>query len=189
MPLADRARPLTYADYLAIPEDDRRLRYEILDGELYVTASPRIRHQAVSRNLQRVLDRHIVEYDLGLFYSAPVDVVLSDTTVAVPDMVFIRRGREDIIHELAIEGAPDLVVEILSPSTASRDRVLKARLYAQLGVPEYWIVDPVAETLDVYIRQPSGEFGDAVRKAHEETLTTERLPGLTIPLAEVWASR
>src|SRR6266571_2744160 len=119
---------LTYEDYVRLPDDGRR--YEILDGELEVSPAPAPRHQRVLLNLLRIVDRHVEERDLGL--------------------VYVAAGREAIVTERAIEGPPDLAVEILSPWSDRRDRVAKAGLYARYGIRHYWIPDPVARTLEVY---------------------------------------
>jgi Uma2 family endonuclease len=177
------ALKLTYDDYLALPDDGRR--YEILDGELYVSPTPFIRHQLVSQNLFRILDRHILEHRLGQLFNVPVTVVLARTTIPVPDLVFVRSDRRSIITEKEIEGPPDLVVEILSPSSKKRDRGFKARLYSRYRVREYWIVDPTSETLEIFELR-----GRAYRrKAKYEGTVTARsrcFPKLEIDLAKVW---
>src|SRR5213593_2993003 len=139
---------LTYEDYVGLPDDGRR--YEILDGELEVSPAPAPRHQGVSRNLLWVLHGHVWERGLGSVYCAPIDVILAPTSVVQPDLIFIAGGRESIVTERAIEGPPDLAVEILSPWSDRRDRVAKAGLYARYGVRHYWIADPVARTLELY---------------------------------------
>jgi Uma2 family endonuclease len=175
---------LTYADYLSLPEDG--LRYEILDGELAVTASPTTLHQRVSRDLEFALHRQVRELGLGEVFNAPVDVILADTTITVPDLVFIARENAAIVTTRAIEGPPDLIVEILSPSTAQRDRGVKAQLFARYGVREYWIVDPEERTLEILRRvadrfEPQGCYeGDTVLRC------TGVLDGVEIGLAEVW---
>ena len=109
---------LTYEDYLSLPDDGRR--YEILDGELAVTASPTTLHQRVSRNLEFLLHREVQARGLGEVFDAPVDVILDESTVVVPDLAFVSKDRSSIVGERAIEGAPDLTVEILSASTERR---------------------------------------------------------------------
>jgi Uma2 family endonuclease len=176
---------LTYEDLLDMPEDGKR--HELIDGEHGMTPSPSTRHQAVSGNLYRHLANHLSARPLGRVFAAPLDVVLSDSDVVEPDLVFISNERQEIITERNIAGAPDLVVEILSATTRRRDEVLKRRLYARFGVREYWVVDPELETARVLRRGPFGldqvalldrEAGDA--------LTTELLPGLEVPLDEVF---
>ncbi|HSD11333.1 MAG TPA: Uma2 family endonuclease [Candidatus Binatia bacterium] len=180
-----RALKLTYEDYAALPLADGR-RYEILDGELYMTPSPLIRHQAVSRNLQRILDHHILENELGELFDAPVDLILARTTITVPDLVFVRGDRKSIITEKAIEGAPDVVVEIVSPSSRKQDLVIKARLYSRYRVREYWIVDPDARTLDV-LELRGRAYHRAARFAGAVKARSKMFPGLEIDLGKVWA--
>ena len=130
---------LTYADYLETSDDER---YELLNGELIEYPSPKEIHQSVLGNLYLILAKFIRERSLGKVYFSPFDVVLSDTNVVQPDILFISNERADIITPDNVQGAPDLVVEILSPATAERDRTVKLDLYATYGVKEYWIVDP-----------------------------------------------
>jgi Uma2 family endonuclease len=137
---------LTYADYAAIPEDGRR--YELRDGELSVMPAPGTRHQGILRDLLGILNEHVKRGGLGVIFPAPVDCILADTTVLQPDLVFVDAARRAFVTERGIEGAPTLVVEILSPSTAGTDRTVKASLYARHGVPWYWIVDPEARTIE-----------------------------------------
>src|SRR5437867_10329035 len=150
--LPDRIPPgpikLTYEDYVDLPDDGGG--YEILDGELEVSPSPAPKHQAVSRNLVWIVHGHVQERGLGSVYYAPIDVILTDTSIVQPDLVFIAAARESIVSSRGIEGAPDLAVEILSPWSVRRDRVAKAALYARYGIRHYWIVDPEARTLEVY---------------------------------------
>ena len=173
---------LTYEDYVGLPNDGKR--YEILDGELFVTPAPALLHQRVSRNLERLLDRHVVEHALGEILHAPIDLILSPTTIAQPDILFIRAGR-DITTTRAVEAPPDLVVEIVSPSSLRQDRVTKAALYARFGVLHYWIVDPEARQFDVYELD-----GAAYRLSGEargtEVLRSSLFPGLEIALVDTW---
>ena len=178
-------RKLTYEDYVRLPEPPDARRYEILDGVIYVSPSPVPRHQEVSLNLERVLDAYIRRHHLGKLYHAALDVLLHEHTIAQPDIIFIAAGREQIITDRAIEGPPDLVVEILSPSTARRDRGLKARLYARFGVPHYWIVDPRAETLSTY--EPSAAATARARSFIKAAVATSPpFPGLRIDLGAIW---
>ena len=151
---------LTYADYAALPDDGRR--YELRDGELSLTPAPGTKHQGVLRDLLVILNEHVTRGRLGVVYPAPVDCILSDTTVLQPDIVFVETGRRTIVTERGIEGAPTLVVEILSPSTAGTDRTIKAGLYARYGVPWYWLVDPAALTIEAFALR-SNEYGLAGR--------------------------
>jgi Uma2 family endonuclease len=175
---------LGWEDFLSLPEDGNR--YEILDGELVVTPPPELRHQRVSRNLQRILDRHIVENGLGELFSAPVAVRLADKTIVEPDLLFVAAGRENVFSRLSIDAAPDLVVEILSPSTASRDRGVKSQLYARLGVGHYWILDPQERVLRAY--EASEDAYECIATCEGATVFRPVLfPDLTIDLGAVWA--
>jgi Uma2 family endonuclease len=139
---------LTYEDYVLLPNDGKR--YEILEGELSVTPTPSTKHQTASVNLLVLLSRYIKERDLGKLFHAPIDVILESTSVLQPDLLFVSKTRQHIIAERAIEGAPDLVIEILSPTTSRTDRVTKAQIYARYDVPAYWIVDPEREAIEIY---------------------------------------
>jgi Uma2 family endonuclease len=175
--------PLTYEDYVELPDDGKR--YEILDGELFVTPAPVPRHQRVSRNLQWILEGHIRSRRLGELFNSPIDLILSDTTVAQPDLLFIRGGRESIVTGRAVEGPPDLIVEILSPSSIRKDRKTKAMLYARFGIDHYWIVDPDGRTIEVYERDGDG-YRLATRDEGDEIVRPSIFPGLEIDLREVW---
>ena len=140
----------TYSDYLATPEDPSR-RYEVVDGELHVTAAPRFRHQQMVRQLLLLLDAAAREHELGEVVPGPVTVRLRDDLVLEPDIVFIRKERMGIVDaDGRIQGPPDLVVEVLSPSNRAYDRDVKRKRYLDGGVPEVWIVDPDEEVLEVW---------------------------------------
>ena len=130
---------LTYEDYRKTPDDER---WELLDGELVMAPSPNVPHQDISGTLFVLLKLFVDSAGLGRVFHAPLDVVLSETNVVQPDLLFVSHERADILTEANVQGAPDLVVEILSPSTTSRDWRIKLDLYAQHGVREYWVVDP-----------------------------------------------
>ncbi len=152
----------TYQDYRNAPEDKR---YELLDGDLVVVPAPKEVHQRVLMNLSYLLLQFIRQAKSGHFYVAPFDVVLSDTDVVQPDLLFVSNERSHIITDENIQGAPDLVVEILSPSTAERDRTYKRALYAKYGVGEYWLVDTDAKSVTVLIQSdhgftPAGTYGE-----------------------------
>lgn len=153
----------TYEDYACLPDDG--LRYEVLKGELYMAPAPIPRHQDASRNLIYALISFILRHRQGRVYYAPIDVVLFEgTTVVQPDIIFISSGRADIIGEKYIEGAPDLVVEIISPGTSERDRQAKYQIYEEAGVQEYWLLDPESRTIEVFtlregIYELSGKWG------------------------------
>lgn len=172
----------TLVDYLNAPEDKR---YELLDGELVMTPAPGERHQRASMLLGWKLIQFVTENRLGRVYAAPFDVVLSNTDVVQPDLLFVSNERADIVTAANVQGAPDLVVEILSPSTADRDLTFKRRLYARHGVREYWIVDTEARTVTV-LRLHEGEFAVAGEYGPGETLTSPVLPGFELRVDDMF---
>ncbi|HEV2855871.1 MAG TPA: Uma2 family endonuclease [Thermoanaerobaculia bacterium] len=184
MALPDSPRKLTYDDYLLFPEDDG-LRHEILDGEHYVTAAPFFRHQFLAGRLYLRLGRFVEERDLGVAVFAPVDVLLSPYDIAQPDLLFISKERAGIITKKNLQGAPDLVVEILSESTRRRDGGIKLERYDRFGVGEYWMLDPDSKAAWVY-RRDGGRLRRAAELSAEDVLTSPLLPGLEIRLAEVF---
>ena len=172
----------TYEDYLNAPEDKR---YELLDGELVMALAPGERHQSVSIRLGWKLVQFVTENRLGKVYHAPFDVVLSDWDVVQPDLIFVSNARTHIITPANIQGGPDLVVEILSPSTAERDKTFKYALYAEHGVGEYWMVDTDAKTITVLLL---GERGFAVEGIYGEgeTLESPTLGGFALTIDDVF---
>lgn len=174
---------LTYEDYCALPDDGRR--YEVIEGELVVTPSPRRAHQRFSRNLLVVLHAHVREHDLGEVFDAPFDVILENTSIVVPDLLFVSRDRLSIVTERGVEGAPDMIVEILSSATARRDRVEKAQLYARHGVGHYWLADPVGRTLETF-ELTGGQYRLVVSLSGAALFEPPLFPGLTIPLRDLW---
>ena len=137
----------TYADYLKTPDGER---FELIEGELLMTPSPVTRHQRISRKFEFMLEKYVTENDLGEIFYAPFDVYLDNENVVQPDLLFVSKERLDIIGEKNILGAPDLVIEIISESTAYRDLVQKKKLYSRFGVKEYWIVIPEESSTEVY---------------------------------------
>jgi Uma2 family endonuclease len=140
---------LTWQDYLEIPEDNSRY-YELLDGELIVSPTPLLRHQSVVSRLMHFLMSWCEEQRAGQVWVAPVAVRLADTLVFEPDIVFVAHENSAILDRRGVLGPPDLVVEVRSPSTASYDRDIKRKRYLQSGVPEVWLVDPDADTVEVF---------------------------------------
>jgi len=176
----------TYEDYKSLPESETK-RYELVGGELVMVPSPDPEHQDILGNLFRVLSVHIRRHRLGKVYLAPLDVVLGEgeeAEVVQPDLLYISPQRQDIIAQKEIRGAPDMVVEVLSPSTAQRDRTLKKKLYAKYGIQEYWLVDPEAQTVEVLTLGQRG-YERAGLYTKNETLESPLLVGLRIPLDEV----
>jgi Uma2 family endonuclease len=149
-PVMTRAM-LTYRDYEVLPRDGRR--YEIHDGKLSVTPAPTPQHQILSARLFIVLSRWVEASHAGLLLYAPLDVILSDTTIVQPDIVYLAPDRLHLVSRRGIEGPPTLAVEILSPSTRAIDRVTKPRVYARHGVPHLWLVDPETRAVEAFTLQ------------------------------------
>ena len=140
---------VTWRDVQTMPDDGNR--YEAIDGEMYLTPAPSVRHQLVSMKLADALLQLLVHSGHGLLVSAPVGVEFLETAEGVqPDLVFISTARLNIAREDSVQGAPDLVIEILSPRTARRDRTIKLQLYRRQRVAEYWIVDMDVKQIEVW---------------------------------------
>ncbi len=138
-----------WADAQLMPEDGKL--YEAIDGELYVTLAPSLRHQWIATNLVAELHRLLAAPGHGWLFFAPVGVEFPDTEEGVqPDIVFISKDRRELLTKPGVSGPPDLVIEIGSPSTANRDRSIKKKLYERQGVPQYWIVDPETDAVEVW---------------------------------------
>lgn len=175
-------RKYTYEDYLKTPDDKR---YELIEGDLIMTPSPTPYHQWISKNIQYELEKFIREKNLGKIFYAPCDVYLNDENVIQPDILFISKERLHIIGEKNIQGAPDLVIEILSETSAYRDLVKKKKIYALFGVKEYWIVDPEEKTVEVYLLKDN-IFVIAKRFTVKDFLESTLLSGLKIKLAQIF---
>ena len=173
---------LTYADYELFPDDG--LRHEIIDGEHYVTASPITRHQRISLRLLYLLQSYLETHAIGEVFHAPFDVLLSEIDIVVPDLVYLSKDRARFLTAKNLQGPPELVVEILSPSTRPRDERLKRDLYERVGVDEYWLVDPDGDTIVVY-RRAGNAFEQLVRYTKGQVLTTPLLPDLELPLDRI----
>lgn len=175
-------RKLTYVDFEKIPADG--FRHEIISGEEFMTPAPNLDHQAVVLSIGALLRAHAVSRKLGRAFIAPTDVILSDHDIVEPDVVFVSEQRSSILNQKNIKGAPDLVIEVLSPSTAAEDRGPKLALYEHAGVAEYWMVNPADRTVEVR------EFGNPRRtRIYKEGQSFEsvHLPGLVLRLDEIFA--
>ena len=171
-------------DQLRLLPDDRQ-RHELVDGELLMTPAPKPRHQIILGELYSALSSHVKQHRLGKVLLAPVDVVFEDHTVVEPDLLFIRADRASIVGEEAIHGAPDLVVEILSPSTFYNDLRIKMNVYGRFGVQEYWIVDPEKETIELY-RLAGTKLELARQFSSDAALESTLLPGLRLPVITIF---
>jgi Uma2 family endonuclease len=179
--------PFTYEDLLEIPED---IRCEILEGELIVNAPRTLRHQRVLMALATLISKHLNQSHAGILIVGPVDVVLTPHWVLTPDILYVRKERKSIITKTNISGAPDLTVEVLDDSTRERDEITKRQVYEGVGVAEYWIVDPVLESIKIYRRTDTGRYDRVVEMSTETpdaTITSPLFPDLEISLAEVFA--
>ena len=182
MVVAEKTK-LTYEDYAKTPEGDR---YELIDGELIELTSPRIAHQRFLAKLYRFVSTFVEADQLGEIFIAPTDVVLDDTNTFQPDLFFVSNERADIVTPENIQGAPDLVVEILSPSTQSRDWGIKRDLYALHGVKEYWVASTYEERVWILILGEDGLYAVAAVYERDDTLASPTLAGLSLDLNAVF---
>jgi Uma2 family endonuclease len=178
--LVPEGKLLTYADLASFPDDGKRR--ELLDGELIVSPSPRVRHQEIVGRLLLLIGNHVAEHGGGRVYVALLDVVLSDINVLEPDLLFVSQSQLEILTELNVQGAPSLVIEVLSNPRI--DRVRKRDIYARFAVPEYWIVDPDADRVEVY-HLDGQQYSKPLILEAGDTLATPLLDGLTIDVARL----
>ncbi|QKY69997.1 Uma2 family endonuclease [Lentibacillus sp. CBA3610] len=171
----------TVDDYYQLLEDNNQ--YEIVNSILELKPSPSTTHQRVSHRLERTLtDSCENEY---IIIDSPIDVILSDIEIRQPDILMIHRSREHIIEEHAIVGPPDLVVEILSPNSANRDRMMKKESYATFGVSEYWIVDYKNEAIEQYMLESGSTQYDLINVFEaDDTVTSTRLPCVSLTVKD-----
>ena len=175
----------TYSDWLRLPNEG--FRYEIIDGELFVSPSPTVDHQNAASELVAAMRTYARRKKLGLVLTAPIGVQLPNQEAVVqPDVLFVARERLSIVHDDLIAGAPDLVVEVLSPSNWVYDRGRKQKTYQQAGVREYWIVDYRARTVDVLVLE-GREYVQRGQYSEGDTAPSEALPGFAIPVADIFA--
>ena len=173
----------TYEDYCQLPDDKR---YELIDGEFFEMApAPVPAHQRTLLSLARLLADWVDQQGTGEVLVAPLDVILSENDTYQPDIVVVADARRGIITHRACEGAPDLVVEILSYSTSQRDLGIKRERYALFGVREYWVVDPTARSLEVLTLR-GGEYGSLGAHTGEHSPATEVLAGLVFPISSIF---
>jgi Uma2 family endonuclease len=183
--VAHRSR-FTYRELQLMPDDG--VRRELIDGDVFVTPAPVPWHQTVSRRLQLALMNALEETGLAEVYNAPVDIIFNPTNVVEPDLVIIGAEKAHIVTARAIEGIPDIVVEILSPGTAERDRYWKRQLYERFGVPEYWIVSPDPAFIEAFALTPQG-YIERARNDRAGTLVCPLFPSLAVPLERVFRPR
>ncbi len=176
-------RGMTYDEYSLLPDDGKR--YQVIEGELTVSPSPNFRHQDIVWNLGHILRTYAKAHDLGVVVGAPMDVILEPYTIVQPDLLFIRRDNMAIIGEV-IEGAPDLCIEVLSPSTGLHDRYAKKAVYARCGVHEYWIIDPVREVVSVF-ELDGDTYRSRIEAMGDDRVTSDVLTGFAITARSVFA--
>jgi Uma2 family endonuclease len=177
MPVNTRFPPLTVENYKLLPETGPR--YQLIQGDLYMAPAPNRFHQEISRNLQFELHSYLKRHPIGKLFNAPFDVYLDEVNVFQPDIIILLHERLAILTEEGAEGAPELVVEILSPKTRRLDLVNKKKEYARAGVKELWIIDP--ETRAITIHQFTSDGVEKIRQVHEQdTLSTDLLPGFDL---------
>jgi Uma2 family endonuclease len=192
MPGSDPVKPaspglkLTYEDFVLFPDDGKR--HEIIDGEHYVTPSPNTKHQRTLGYLHLLIASWLEAHPIGQVFLAPFDVVFSSFDVVEPDLLYFSNERAvQVLTPQHVRGAPELVVEIASPGTRSRDETIKRRLYERSGVSEYWIVDPDLDVVRIYRREQE-TFGRVAELSRErnDALTTPLLSGLEMPLTRIF---
>ena len=182
--MQDGLQRVGYTDLLNMPEDGRR--YEIYGGELVVVPSPLVRHQVAAGEIFSVL-RDYGRESGGMALVAPLDIVFDEHDVVQPDVVFFRAERRHLLQpDVVTRHAPDVAVEVLSPSTASTDRGRKMRMLARYGVPEYWIVDPVLRQIEVHALE-DGAYRQAQVAAGHDTVQSVLNPDLTFDAARIFA--
>ncbi|MCC6790603.1 MAG: Uma2 family endonuclease [Thermomicrobiales bacterium] len=180
-PPSSQIRALTDEDLQTIPADGNR--YELINGEIRMSPAPSTLHQTIVVQLTELLNRQVREGGLGAVFVAPFDVKLSRHLVLQPDLLFVARDRLSIVSESGVNGAPDLVIEVLSPSSRQFDTGAKASLYADYGVREYWIVDPNDKTISVHALR-DGRYELINRPT--DAASSHILPSLTIRSADLF---
>jgi Uma2 family endonuclease len=173
---------LTYDDLCLLPNDGKR--YEIIDGELFVTPAPSFQHQIVVTNLVYFLCAFLRDRPLGRVIVSPFDVEFSQFDVVEPDILYVSNARASVLTEKNAQGSPDLVVEVLSPSTKKIDRTTKLKLYARFSVEEYWIIEPQGISAEIY-RRVNGNLELAAKLEATDALTSPLFPGFNLPLEKL----
>ena len=171
----------TVDDFMKLPEGTLA---ELIDGEIFMTPGPRVLHQRVVINLTLELAPYVRGRKLGEILTSPVDVHLPSGDIVEPDLILVRRENESIIQDW-IRGAPDLLIEVLSPSHPERDLIVKRNLYARNGVPEYWIVDPSDRSVQVW-RLVEGRYDPSGYRREGQTLATNLIPGFELSVTKLF---
>ena len=182
--MAVRSLALTYDDLLRIRET-RDERMELIAGEIVVTPSPSLMHQVVVHRLAVVFDRVIVEPGLGLVVEAPFDMYLDEHNTLQPDVMVILRDRREIAESSKLVAAPNLVVEVVSPSSAQKDRGTKRDLYAAHDTPEHWLVDADYRQVTVSSNPRDGRY--RTETTFDDTVVSATIPGVSVDLNSLFA--
>jgi len=177
-----KKKKCTYEDYAKLPEG---ASYQLIGGELIMTPAPTPYHQYISGNIYSILKEFVEKNNLGQLYYSPIDVYFEETETYQPDIIFISKERLNIIKETKIEGAPDLVIEILSPATAYYDLRKKFKIYEKHGVKEYWIVDPEEKSIEIYINEKQ-KFILVETKNKTGTIKSQLLKNFEIELEKIF---
>ena len=188
MQLLPHDRRLTYDDLLLLPDDG--LRHELIDGVHYVSPCPVTRHQELAGRLHFEIELFLRQHPgTGRVFFAPFDVIFTRWDVVEPDLLYIAADQAEILTSKNVQGAPALVIEVLSPGTRRTDEHAKRLLFERGGVREYWMVDPEFEAVTVLRRQADGSFPivGSISRAQGETLTTPLMDGLSIPLTNLFS--
>jgi Uma2 family endonuclease len=181
--LHTKAPLITRHDYEEMPAGPPY--FQVIEGELVMTPSPNLFHQDISGNIFTILRGYLVKHPIGSAHIAPLDVYLSDVNVYQPDVIFVSSARRSLLTEHGIEGAPDLVVEILSPATARYDKGSKRKIYARTGVKELWLIDPDLKSIQVYELAKNAETPAATHGA-DSVFKSPLFPGLKIKTAAIF---
>jgi len=181
-------KTLTVKEFLELDIFEDGYFYELLNGEIVKRSSPDTDHQNASSNLTFILQSFVRAKKLGQIFFAPYDVYLDEENMPQPDIIFVAKENKAIIKKGCIEGAPNLVVEILSPGTFKKDRGEKFKLYRASGISEYWIVDPRSQTVEIYVLQ-NGDY-DLVSYAVEKgEVESQVLTALRVEAADIFAEQ
>lgn len=186
LPIAGVAKHWTYEEYYRLTPESHAERYEIDNGELVPMPAPGTTHQRIIMQLAQAMNSFTEKHDLGEVFISPLDVIFNDDNTAQPDLLFIAKLRKEIVQNRGIFGVPDLVVEVLSPSSTRRDRQEKSTKYLRFMVQEYWLVNPAERSIEVRI---SRDDHWAVHSLARNTGSVESLvlPGFMVDLPQVFA--
>jgi Uma2 family endonuclease len=173
----------TYEDYAKLPDYPR---YELIDGGFIMTPAPSLDHQGVSFELNTMLGLYLRKHKIGRAFAAPTDVIFDKWNVCQPDFIFVSNERASILSSAGVLGAPDLAIELLSPSTGYYDLTKKKDLYERFGVKEYWIIDPLEHSIDIFANR-NGTFELIFSGRGNSEAMSEVLPGFTVEIEELFA--